>query len=149
MHKKESFTRPHSPLTVRRNRLYPKAEVNDMEGPDTALDDASRDYALCTHHDEADAHQQRDGDQDPDLGFNRHAKACHNVLQIVPVKLCSPKPGIKLFTATRKAEVIEHEKGKGRKLWYYRTGGTKTYSDAFHFLFLPFAWFSLTVVSKK
>lgn len=85
MHKKESFTRRHSPLTVRRNLLYPKAEVNDMECPDTAQGDA-----LCTHHDEADAHQQRDGDHDPDLGFNRHAPACHKVLQIVHVKALFP-----------------------------------------------------------
>ena len=92
MHGKESGTRLHYLLILRRNRLYSKAEVNNMEGPDTAQDDASRDYALCTHHDEADAHQQRDGDHDPDLGFNRHAPTCHKVLQIVHVKLCSPEP---------------------------------------------------------
>ena len=101
-----------------------------MEHPNAAQHDAADRNALNAHHNEAYAHQQRNGDHDADLGFSGHSPACDVILQIVLVEPCAPEPAVELFRASCKAESREHQKRERGQHGNHRTHGAKTDTDA-------------------
>ena len=79
------------------NGFHPEAEVENMKHPHKY-----QQYAACYntaegHDSKADAHQQRNGDHDADLGLTGHAPAGHIVLQIIFVELRIDKPAVQSF----------------------------------------------------
>lgn len=73
-----------------------------MANPDDSEDDTGNQDIRPHHHEEAEAHEQRHGNDDTYLGLHRHALFLDKAIQVLLIHLRPHKPVVELLGRIRK-----------------------------------------------